>query len=158
MSDLLFLDLRDELNKLFDGDGSSHSGFAAEVILRHQDKKQKCRCWDYVNSSGDTQCPRCRGKGFLLFDRRIRAVKKKFIGSEEIAELGRLHFDSALFYFKYDSLITEGDIIREAMVDDKGKISSPVRILTNHIIRDVEYYKGNMGRIEFIGCYFNKSE
>lgn len=157
-SPLLFLDARAEIDKLFFGDDLTHSGFAFEIILRHNDKLQRCYCWDAVKQGADSQCKRCRGKGWLVYDKIHRTVKKKFIGTQEIATVGPMHFDSALYFFRHDVIIGEGDVIREAKVDERGFILNPVTILTNLVVRDVEYVKGNLGRVEFITTYCNKSE
>lgn len=153
----LFIDIRAELKDLFNGSPTS-IGFAFEVIVRHVNKTQRCPCWDHVKKEADASCERCLGKGWLVYDKVYRAIKRKYIGKEELDAPGLYEIDSTLFFFEYTVSLSESDTIIEVETDDSGKILPKVKYLKKHSIKDVEPLRGNNGRVEFIKVFASKAE
>jgi hypothetical protein len=160
-----FIDLRHELDIFFNGDADV-PGFAFDVILRHADKTQRCPCWDPLKQEANTKCGRCKGKGWLVFDKVVQTVKRKYVGKEEEDKAGFYEVDSSLFFFQYplkDSNgyevdLAEEDSIIEVATDDNGKIVSPIKYIKIHDIKDVEPLRGNKGRVEFLKTFARKAE
>jgi hypothetical protein len=153
----LFIDLRSELDELFHG-SVDIPGFSFEVILRHVDRTQRCPCWDHLKQEANGQCARCKGKGWLVFDKVVKSVKRKYVGKEEEDKAGVYEIDSTLFFFEHDVDISEEDSIIEVRTDDSGKILSPVSYLKIHDVKDVEPLRGNNGRVEFFQVFAKKAE
>lgn len=152
-----FLDLRKELHELFYGHDNV-PGVSFEIILRKVDKTQRCPCWNFIKKEADPNCSRCKGTGWLVYDKIYRTVKRKYVGKEEYEAPGLAEIDSTLFFFEYSAEISESDSIIEVRTDDFGKIVSPVKFLKTHSIKDVEPLRFSNGRVEFYKIFASKSE
>ncbi len=153
----VFIDLRDELRTLFYGDADV-PGFAFDVILRHVDKTQRCPCWNPLKQEANNRCIRCKGKGWLIFDKIIQTIKRKYVGKEEEDQAGVYEIDSTLFFFESAVDLAEEDSIIEVATDDEGKVISPIKYIKIHDVKDVEPLRGNRGRVEFQKVFAKKAE
>ena len=153
-----FVDLRKQLNDLFYGTPGIPA-MSFEVIVRNVDKTQRCPCWDYLKQEVDSSCARCKGKGWLVYDKIYRTIKRKYIGKEYLDPVGMYEVDSTLFFFEHTTPLSEEGTIIEAVTDDEGNIiKSPVKYVKTHSIKDIEVLKGNSGRAEFSQVFASKAE
>ena len=153
----LFIDLRAELRELFYGT-SSQPGMSFDVIVRNVDKTQRCPCWDPIKEEADQNCKRCSGNGWLIYDKVYKTVKRKYIGKEEVDPAGQYEYDTSLFFFEHDAVLSEEGSLIEVVTDDMGNMASPVKYIKRHTIKDVEPLRGNHGRVEFYKLFVSKAE
>jgi hypothetical protein len=144
------MDLRSDINELFDGDGIIN-GFSFTIILRSVDKTQHSPSYDPLKEEAKENI-------WLTYDRFVKTVKRKYVGKEDQTEVGKLTTDSTLFFFKHDMTIGEQDQIIEIVTDDLGNPVSPIKYIKKYSIKDVEVVRGNHGRVEFIQVYASEAE
>ena len=146
------IDLRVEMKKLlYGGKGSTGKGF--QVILRQTIKGVRGRAWNRDSGIYDEAIhndPNIAKQAWPQRDVIITMTKTKFVGLEYQTPVGEMDYTSGKFYMEYNVDIDKDDEIIEVLVDDLGKIVSPVKYISKYSVKDIEYYHGNSGRVEFI--------
>lgn len=144
------IDMRYESNMLTDE-------FGINVIYIRNNKFVRCRCFDDLNKTGDSNCKLCMGTGYFISAQKIRVIESSnraygFENNMLVNNIGVTNQKNEVYYIRYKYSPKERDLILKVTWDSKG---NPIDIDSVLEIINVYTMRGDNGRLELAGCLIN---
>lgn len=163
------LDLRQEMDDiLYGADGGPKHGNLVLVRNFRRDADgypTECACQDgQTTREPDFDCSYCLGEGYLWDENwawsfwQYAGADSGFVRRYVRLAAGEVRVDYKIFFFRYDTSITQGDKIVEIRLDEDGDVELPY-------VRDAIYKpqtlgkrRSDNGRIEYIIAFCREDD
>lgn len=144
------LDLRDvNIREVY---SSLERQFGLKALLVRTNKLTRCKCFNVLNSDGDSDCKICGGTGKLSMIEQVKTVYQNVTTKEymTMTELGMSAINTIVFYFDNKIAPRVQDRIFVVGYDQYGL---PIDIKKSCTIASVQQIRGDNGRLELYKVY-----
>lgn len=144
------IDLRHEINGLA-------NAFSINVLYIRNNKFVKCKCFNDLNKTGDSNCPICGGTGFFNSIQMIPAIESSnspYSSNNSIDKLriGAVDQKEEIYYIQQQYTPKERDFVVKVTWD---KFNNPIDVIKVLELKNIWDTRGDNGRTEFFACLTN---
>lgn len=163
------IDLRNELEKTFEGDSGELSK-KKKVVLRRMRRDSNnsvisCSCRSALTQEPDmeNECPFCLGEGnywdeeWIYCYSAINDTTAHLSQKRTYLQPGSISSYDKVFYFKYNENITYDDKIIELKLDSDGNPTVPYKRKAIYRPETILELRSDFGRTEYIAVYVNEN-
>lgn len=139
------INLRHELELL-------KGSFSIQVLYIRNSKFVRCDCFNDVEKTGNSRCPKCFGSGYFASIQKFNAIESSnsaYSSNNQIIvrPIGAIDQKDEIYYFDYSVLPKDRDYILKVM----WKNGLPIEIAQVLEIVGVWEMRGDNGRVEVFG-------